>query len=37
MEITEKIKTKDEVKYRKYQLGKMLGKGGFAKCYQFTD
>ena len=26
-----------ESSVRKYSKGKFLGKGGFAKCYEFTD
>lgn len=35
--IEEKIqKSNGEVIIRKYQRGKTLGKGGFAKCYEIT-
>lgn len=36
--IEEKIqKSNGEVIIRKYQRGKTLGKGGFAKCYEITQ
>ena len=38
--IEEKIKSKtkpDEISIIKYAKGKFLGKGGFAKCYEFTN
>ena len=36
--IEEKIvKTNGETNIRKYAKGKFLGKGGFAKCYEFTN
>ena len=27
--------SKDKNKIRKYKIGRLLGKGGFAKCYEF--
>ena len=30
------VKANGEVKISKYLKGKFLGKGGFAKCYEFT-
>lgn len=36
--IEEKIKKEDgTVQVRTYSKGKFLGKGGFAKCYEFTN
>lgn len=36
--IEEKVqKSNGEVLIRKYQRGKTLGKGGFAKCYEITQ
>ena len=36
--IEEKItKSNGEILTRKYIRGKLLGKGGFAKCYEFTN
>lgn len=36
--IEEKItKTNGEVVVKKYSRGKLLGKGGFAKCYEITN
>ena len=36
-EIEEKISSsQSEVKIRKYKRGKLLGRGGFARCYEFT-
>ena len=36
--IEEKIvKHNGEVQIRKYLKGKFLGKGGFAKCYEFVN
>ena len=36
--IEEKIvKGNGELQIKKYQKGKFLGKGGFAKCYEFTS
>lgn len=38
MIIEEKIvKSNGEVSNRRYAKGKFLGKGGFAKCYEFTN
>ena len=38
MIIEEKIvKYNGEVQVRKYLKGKFLGKGGFAKCYEFQN
>lgn len=31
------IRYNGEVYIRKYQKGKFLGKGGFAKCYEFSN
>ena len=31
------IKADGEVATRSYQRGKLLGKGGFARCYEFTS
>ena len=31
-----KIMPNGEIKTRKYVKGRFLGKGGFAKCYEFT-
>jgi polo-like kinase 1 len=31
------VKHNGEVQIRKYLKGKFLGKGGFAKCYEFTN
>ena len=34
--IEEKIvKQNNEIQIRKYQKGRLLGKGGFARCYEF--
>lgn len=33
----ERIRSTGEKIMRKYLKGKLLGKGGFAKCYEFTD
>ena len=30
------IKVTGDVQVRKYYKGRLLGKGGFAKCYEFT-
>jgi polo-like kinase 1 len=30
------VKATGDVQYRKYIKGRLLGKGGFAKCYEFT-
>ena len=30
------IKVTGDVQIRKYYKGRLLGKGGFAKCYEFT-
>lgn len=36
-EIEEKIgSSQSEIKIRKYKRGKLLGRGGFARCYEFT-
>jgi len=36
--IIEKIqKSNGEISIKKYEKGKILGKGGFAKCYEFTN
>jgi len=36
--VEEKItKHNGEVTVRKYLKGKFLGKGGFARCYEFTN
>jgi len=36
--IEEKIvKNNGDIVIKKYQKGKFLGKGGFAKCYEFTS
>ena len=36
--VEEKIKHQNgEVSYRQYIKGKFLGKGGFAKCYEFVQ
>lgn len=36
--IEEKIKkVNGEIEIRKYLKGKILGKGGFAHCYEFSD
>jgi len=36
--IEEKIsKVNGEVQIKKYARGKVLGKGGFAKCYEITN
>ena len=36
--IEEKIvKVNGDIAYRKYARGRFLGKGGFAKCYEFTN
>ena len=36
--VEEKItKHSGEVMVRKYVKGRFLGKGGFAKCYEFTN
>ena len=36
-EIEEKISSShSEIKIRKYKRGKLLGRGGFARCYEFT-
>jgi hypothetical protein len=36
--VEEKItKHNGEVSVRKYVKGKFLGKGGFARCYEFTN
>ena len=36
--IEEKIqRSNGELQLRKYLKGKFLGKGGFAKCYEFTN
>ena len=36
--IEEKISTVNgTTQIRKYSKGRMLGKGGFAKCYEFTN
>lgn len=35
--VEEKLKQQDgSVRIRTYQKGKFLGKGGFAKCYEFV-
>jgi polo-like kinase 1 len=31
------VKYNGEVQIRKYLKGKFLGKGGFAKCYEFIN
>jgi hypothetical protein len=31
------VKYNGEVQVRKYTKGKFLGKGGFAKCYEFQN
>lgn len=31
------MKSQGETIVRKYQKGKQIGKGGFAKCYEFTS
>lgn len=31
------VKSNGEVIMKKYLKGKFLGKGGFAKCYEFTN
>lgn len=36
--IEERVKHQNgEVSYRNYVKGKFLGKGGFAKCYEFVQ
>jgi len=36
--IEERVKHQNgEVSYRQYVKGKFLGKGGFAKCYEFVQ
>ncbi len=36
--VTERVVSKNgKVFLRKYMRGKMLGKGGFARCYEFTN
>lgn len=36
--VEEKIqRSNGELQLRKYIKGKFLGKGGFAKCYEFTN
>ena len=36
--IEEKIvKQNNEIQIRKYQKGRLLGKGGFARCYEFIN
>lgn len=36
--IEERVKNPDGTSYiRQYNKGKFLGKGGFAKCYEFTS
>ena len=35
--ITEKITKNGETTIKKYTRGRLLGKGGFAKCYEFTN
>ena len=31
------MKAQGETIIRKYMLGRQIGKGGFAKCYEFTN
>lgn len=31
------VKYNGDVYVKKYQRGRFLGKGGFAKCYEFTN
>ena len=31
------MKMNGDVQVKKYTRGKFLGKGGFAKCYEFTN
>jgi len=36
--VEEKIsKVNGEIAIKRYAKGKLLGKGGFAKCYEFTN
>ena len=38
IQVEEKIvKMNGDVQVKKYTRGKFLGKGGFAKCYEFTN
>jgi polo-like kinase 1 len=38
IQVEEKVvKMNGDIQVKKYTRGKFLGKGGFAKCYEFTN